>query len=279
MMIRLAASDLDGTLLDSAGRLPEEIFPLIEALYEKGIYFCAASGRQLVSLEKMFAPVRDKIVFIAENGAICAYRGEIFFCKTLGAEKTRTALAEIAGLKDRGVYPLLCTPDCAYYEDDVQPFVSYVEASYLNSAYRLFADVLKKSDVCKIAVFDAHGPENNSMKILPRKLGGLRVIQSGADWLDISSESVNKGVALGFVQKKFGILRSECAAFGDHMNDYEMLLACDHSYVTENAFDELKKLIGNTVPSNDEGGVLRALKKILSGSFRKKNKDDKSAAE
>ena len=78
-MIKLAASDLDGTLLDSSGRLPSEIFPLIEELYEKGITFCAASGRQLVSLEKLFAPVRDKIIFIAENGALCAWRGEIFF--------------------------------------------------------------------------------------------------------------------------------------------------------------------------------------------------------
>lgn len=83
---------------------------------------------------------------------------------------------------------------------------------------------------------------------------------------------MNKGVALGFVQKKFGFLRSECAAFGDHMNDYEMLLACEHSYVTENAFDELKKLIVNTVPSNDEGGVFGALKKILSGAFAGKKK-------
>ena len=271
-MIRLAVSDLDGTLLDSSGNLPKEIFPLIEELYEKGIYFCAASGRQLVSLEKLFAPVRDKIIFIAENGAICAFRGEIFFCKLLSPEKTRAALAQIEAIRDGSVYPLLCTPHCAYYQDDVQPFVSYVGACYLNTAHRLFSDILKKTGVCKIAVYDARGPENNSMKILPQKLEGLRVIQSGADWLDISAEGVNKGVALGFVQKKFGFLRSECAAFGDHMNDYEMLLACEHSYVTENAFDGLKKLIGKTIPSNDDGGVLHALKKILSNAFSKKKK-------
>ena len=56
------------------------------------------------------------------------------------------------------------------------------------------------------------------------------------------------------------------------MNDYEMLLACEHSYVTENAFDGLKKLIGKTIPSNDDGGVLHALKKILSNAFSKKKK-------
>ena len=269
-MIKLAASDLDGTLLDSEGKLPREIFPLIEQLYEKGILFCAASGRQLVSLEKLFAPVRDKIVFIAENGAICAFRGEIFFCKLLSAERTRSALAQIEKLRGGDVYPLLCTPDCAYYEDDVQPFVKYVEASYLNTAHRDFSDVLKETGVCKIAVFDGKGPENNTMKILPEQLKDLRVIQSGETWLDISAEGVNKGVALTFVQKKFGVDRSECAAFGDHMNDYEMLLACDHAYVTEDAFEGLKALIGKTIPSNDDGGVLHALKNILGGSCASK---------
>lgn len=271
-MIKLAVSDLDGTLLDSKGKLPAGIFPLIEQLYDSGILFCAASGRQLVSLEKMFAPVRDKIVFIAENGAICAHRGEIFFCKTLGSEKTGRALEAIARLREKKVYPLLCTPDCAYYEDEEQPFVSYVEASYLNNAHRPLSDIAKKGRVCKIAVYDGVGPEQNSMRVLPDALPDLRVIQSGDCWIDISSDGVNKGVALGFVQKKFGFLRSECAAFGDHMNDYEMLLACEHSYVTENAFDELKKLIVNTVPSNDEGGVFGALKKILSGAFAGKKK-------
>lgn len=270
-MIRLAVSDLDGTLLDSKGRLPEDIFPLVNELADNGISFCVASGRQLVSLEKMFRPVREKIIIIAENGAICARNGEIFFCKTLGPEKTCRALAEISAIEK--AYPLLCTPDCAYYEDDDPEFVSLVEASYVNSAHRPLADIARKDRVCKIAVYDALSPENNSMRVLPASLPDMRVIQSGPRWLDISSEGVNKGAALGFVQKKYGFLRSECAAFGDHMNDYEMLLACEHAFVTENAFAGLKKLIGNTVPSNDQGGVMHALKKILTRSFTKpKNK-------
>ncbi len=268
-MIRLAVSDLDGTLLDSKGRLPQEIFPLIDQLYENGILFCAASGRQLVSLEKMFRPALDKIAIIAENGAICARGGEIFFCKTLGAEKTLRALEAIGRIKN--AFPLLCTPDCAYYENEDPQFVPLVEASYLNSAHRPLAEVARKCDVCKVAVYDALTPEKNSMTVLPAALPDLRVIQSGSNWLDISSQGVDKGVAVGFVQKKYGILRSECAAFGDHMNDYEMLLACEHAYVTENAFADLKKLIGKTVPSNDDGGVLHALKKILH-TFTKKKK-------
>ncbi len=262
-MIQLIASDLDGTLLDSSGRLPEQIFPMIEKLYEKGVLFCAASGRQLCALEKMFAPVRDKAVFIAENGALCAYAGEILSKNLLSEENVLRSLGEVR--KIGGAYPLLCTVDCAYYEDDEPVFADFVRASYISNARaeKPLVSLADRSEVCKIAVYDTFGPENNSMKVLPERLAGLRVIQSGGNWLDISDPHVNKGEALRLILKKFGILPENCAAFGDHMNDYEMLLACGHPYVTENAFPPLKKLIGRTIPSNDEGGVLTALADIL----------------
>ena len=59
-MIKLVASDLDGTLLfKGAQSLPEEIFPLIRQLKKMGILFVAASGRQYANMKKMFRPVVD----------------------------------------------------------------------------------------------------------------------------------------------------------------------------------------------------------------------------
>ena len=50
-MIKLVASDLDGTLLlNGAQSLPEELFPLIKELKELGILFVAASGRQYANI-------------------------------------------------------------------------------------------------------------------------------------------------------------------------------------------------------------------------------------
>ena len=69
-MIKLIASDLDGTLFKPHGVLPDETFNLIERLYEKGITFAPASGRQLPNLLQIFKPVLDKIAIIAENGGV-----------------------------------------------------------------------------------------------------------------------------------------------------------------------------------------------------------------
>ena len=70
-MIRLIASDIDGTLLQNgAMEIPPEIFGHIRRLEKRGILFCPASGRQYSSLRRLFAPAADQIPFLCENGAV-----------------------------------------------------------------------------------------------------------------------------------------------------------------------------------------------------------------
>lgn len=262
-MIKLIASDLDGTLLDNEGKLPEGIFQAIEKLAAQGILFCPASGRQLTALKKMFEPVSDKILIMAENGAIVSYKDDLLRCDSLPRQDILDALDAVACVSY--AHPLLCTPDCAYYQTEEQPFITYVRASYISNAKRDLREVAETEKVCKIAVYDGHGPENNGMKILPERLPDLRIIQSGGNWLDISQKHADKGHALRFIFQKFGFSEKDCVAFGDHMNDYEMLLACGHPYVTENAYPPLKQKIGKIVPSNADHGVLKSILLISEG--------------
>ena len=77
-MIKLIASDLDGTLLQNgAQELNPEIYDLILALKERGIHFAAASGRQYASERNLFKPIADEISYIAENGAVCIHNNHL----------------------------------------------------------------------------------------------------------------------------------------------------------------------------------------------------------
>ena len=70
-MIRLIASDIDGTLLPyDETVMPQRLFPLIRRLWERNILFCPASGRQYHSMRTLFAPVADEMCFLCENGAV-----------------------------------------------------------------------------------------------------------------------------------------------------------------------------------------------------------------
>ena len=63
-MIRLIATDMDGTLLDSKKQLPPDFDVVMRKLYERDILFAVASGRSYATLKKQFEDYLDDIVFI-----------------------------------------------------------------------------------------------------------------------------------------------------------------------------------------------------------------------
>lgn len=68
--IKLICCDVDGTLVtEGSGSLPEGYCEIIHRLKQKGIIFAACSGRQIISLEKLFAAIGEDTWYIAENGA------------------------------------------------------------------------------------------------------------------------------------------------------------------------------------------------------------------
>ena len=76
-MIKLIASDLDGTLLQGTGEISEEVVMQIKKLSQMGILFVAASGRQYPNLRRLFEPVKDEIAYICENGALVVYKDQV----------------------------------------------------------------------------------------------------------------------------------------------------------------------------------------------------------
>lgn len=262
-MLKLIASDLDGTLLTPDKSLPEEIFPVVEKLHERGIIFTPASGRQLPNLKALFAPVIEKIAIIAENGSLCWYGGQIIYTNPTPQNKVRYALDLVRGVE--GLHPLLCCADCAYYESEFPTFIARASAAYNSIQKADLNEIAESKIILKISVWDEYAPcSEHGGKILQPLVKGLRTVLSGFDWFDISSLTANKGNALTAMLEKLNVKKEECAAFGDHMNDLEMLEACGAPYVTANAFAALKEKFKNTVPSNAELGVITTLKKILS---------------
>ncbi len=262
-MIKCIASDLDGTLLPPSGILPKEIFPLIDEMCSRGIIFVAASGRQLPSIKAMFAQVLDKIAIIAENGGLCFFKGETIYCRPTRTEDVLYALSIIK--KEKGIYPLCSGTDCAFYDSDDAQFVRALRRSYLSAEHTDDLErAVRENTILKISVWDSLSAQEHAAKLLIPKIKGLRVKVSGRDWLDVCETGVNKGSALSFLLTRLKMKKSECVAFGDHMNDYEMLLASGQAFVTANAFPALKELVQSVIPSNAENGVMRTIEKLLS---------------
>jgi hypothetical protein len=242
--------------------MPEETFELIEKLYSQGIIFAPASGRQLPNLQKLFAPVLDKIAIIAENGGLAWMGGKIVYSNPTSSDDVLRALKIINSQSQ--LYPLLSCADCAYYESSEPQFVQTLKRSYSSEQkVESLEEIAKTKQVIKISVWDPLVSAEHGGKILPAMMTGLRTMVSGFDWLDVSVATANKGNALVALANSLGIARQDTAAFGDHMNDYEMLAVSGHPYVTANAFPPLKEKIGEIIPSNADFGVITKLKEII----------------
>ena len=122
-MIKLIASDIDGTLVEnSTAVLHPEMFELIKKLKEKGILFCAASGRQYQSIANMFEPVKDDIIFLAENGAHIRYQDKDIYLVEMEREHIEDIVHTIRKENINGDY-IVSTNDGSIMDTKNQEFI------------------------------------------------------------------------------------------------------------------------------------------------------------
>ena len=245
-MIKLIACDIDGTLIPYGQTdLPQEIFPLIRAFKEKGVLFCAATGRQYHSLRRSFAPVAGEICYLCENGAaIFGMSGEEDSAPLLykSAFPRETALA-------------LCRDIIACPTADV--FISGENTTYLcQCGERSLAhtrDILDNryeivddpgdihEEIIKISVYCNDGVALPWQTRAPRWEKAFRMAESGPMWIDFTL--VDKGTGIGALCEALGVDPADVAAFGDNWNDLAMLQAVGHPYLMSCADPKLKELI------------------------------------
>ncbi len=263
-MIKLIACDMDGTLLDSAKRLPAELPEVIAKLKEKGVLFCVASGRQYASLRRDFDAYADDMLFICENGALVMQRDRRVLIDPIDPSFISSIVTATKSLE--GVYPVVCRAGVALIEKSASDeFIRNTRMYY--PSVEVVADLTalgRLPDVCKVAFYDEGDAQTHELPVLRAKLEGpLSITLSGEHWVDVMKPGVNKGCAMRGIQQKLGISAAECMAFGDYLNDCELLQAVGESYAMENAHPALKALARHIAPSNDENGVMRVVRAAL----------------
>jgi Cof subfamily protein (haloacid dehalogenase superfamily) len=259
--IRLIAADMDGTLLNSRHELDIHFNTVYEKLKAQQILFAPASGRQLYNLQNKFGDMGADMVFIAENGSHVQYKGRDLLVQSLPADKVHMLISMVRQMP--GVYMILCGKKQAYVENTDPEFMRQVEMYY--DRRKPVDDLMKVDDdeFLKIAVCDLNGAEKNSYPRFRHLEGELQVKISGQIWLDLSHQLANKGRALQVVQREFNISAEQTMAFGDYLNDVEMMEQAYYSYAMSNAHPAVKNAARYTARSNEENGVGEILDQVL----------------
>lgn len=239
-MIKLIASDLDGTiLLQGAQSVDHSLFETIHKLTEKGIIFAPASGRQYNSLKMLFEPIEKDLMYITENGALVMYKDEVVFKKPMNRKLAMDIIEDIYEHSNCEV--LASGLNTAYIKPKEKEYLHRMTSvvKYKTAIVDSFDDI--EEDILKVSVCDISGIKNSREYFTKKWSDKVLTAISGELYLDFTAIGVNKGTAIKNIQDKFGITPYECMAFGDNYNDIEMLDNVGHSYAMERAVDDIKK--------------------------------------
>lgn len=258
-MIKFIATDMDGTLLNSNNEIHADFYPMFQSLKEKDIIFAAASGRQYYNLLERFKDIKDDMMFIAENGTFVVYKGKELIVNSL-EKNIAKELIEI-GRTIPNSYVILCGKNSAYIESHDERLIKQTAKYY--ERYKIVENLTSiDDDILKVTICDFNGSENNSNSYFDEYRDKVQITVSGEIWLDIVAKGINKGVAINEIQNLLNIDYKETMVFGDYLNDLEMMSSAYHSYAMANAHYTLKKAARFIAKSNDENGVIQAIKNV-----------------
>lgn len=237
--IKFIASDLDGTLLlNGAQKVSEELIPLIKKLNEKGIIFCAASGRQYPNLRRLFGEAADELMYICENGSVIIYKDRLIGKTPMNVTLGREIIRAITGVEQCEV--LVSGERTSYLKPKTESYLIRMRDIVRNDI--VLVDDLEHiaEDYVKISVYDPTGIANSQEYFLSAFEGRAQSCVSGKQWLDYTAQGVNKGSAIRTIQKIMGFKPEECMAFGDNFNDIEMFQSVGYPVVMRQAVPEVK---------------------------------------
>ncbi len=259
-MIKLIASDMDGTLLDGDGCVPQETYDLVRQLHDKGIRFVAASGRRYDTLAEHFQPVEGYVDFVASNGAQVVVDGRLVDLEVF-SHASLCRLSQVVDLFDT-LHLALFDETRSYLLDDEACFEREVDKN-LPHAVRVFEVPSPETHILKASVYCDEGVMDMAYA-LTRELGEDFVFApSGHKWIDVMQRGVNKATGIKQVMAAHGVRADQVMAFGDSMNDYEILRMVGTSVAMGNARSAVKQIATKVIGTNVEHGMQRELRALL----------------
>lgn len=261
MAVKLIASDMDGTLLDENGQVSPETFDLILALRERGVRFVASSGRRYDRLCDFFSPVKDRMDFVASNGA------QVFADGVQIDREVYSHLAIRRLAKTVAMFPnmhlALFDRTKSYLLDDEDKFVREVDKD-LPNVERIYELPSPQVSIIKASIFCDDGNVMDNAYVLQRELGGLFTFApSGSSYIDAMQPGISKASGIAQVMEYHGIDASEVMAFGDAMNDYEIIRFVGTGCAMANGRPALRAVADRVIGSNIEHAVQSEMRRVL----------------
>lgn len=268
-MIRLIALDIDGTLLDSEGRIPDANRDAIARAIDAGVEVALATGRRYDFARPIFELLPGPLTLIVSNGAIVKTReGETLMRSLLPREVARSVLTRVPEHRESAavVFDRVREGQVVFEAIDWE----HPRHARFYAANRPFLSEVRPLEHCLTedpiqVMFSGRCVEMRTLfDRLQLVADGFSVALTEYQHRDFSMVDVvtagcSKGSALRAWSERRGLSRSEVMAMGDNLNDLQMLEYAGTPVLMGNALPELKARGWAVTVSNNEAGVAQAI--------------------
>lgn len=281
-MIKLIASDLDGTLLDEPNRISKINLDAIEYAYQKGAKFCFSTGRDLQSVKDITCLLKHKPVLLLGNSSEVYDEDENLVFQNFFNNKYLEEVCEI--MNEHDVPHMVFTTDGFYTTTNPvevrRRFIERIGKIRNQEMAHIFAtnmdkpcnnlvqiediqEFAKTKKVLKVEGFHYNSKPVEDVKKELEKFTELSHLSTGKNNVEVTNLTATKGLALKRYCEHANIKKDEVMVMGDSHNDLSMFELFKYSFAPENSIQEIKDYAYKVVKSCDEHGVSQAIYEFI----------------
>lgn len=265
--------DLDGTLLDNKNNLSINSINYIKKLHEKGHLVVLATGRPLIGVEEIFKQIDIHSPVITDNGSLVCIPGDNSFEPIqifMGKEKFRDLCIKLDGIYESAIFNI---DNKAYCHNLDERLYSLAKVNENKGAEIIHCD-FKNIDVTPYGflLVVSKEKEQEFKDLIDKEYTEFKYRYYYDSYLnnipyplyEIVLKKVSKASAIKLLLKRLNLTLKNSIAFGNDVNDFEMLDLVEHGVAMINSRKELLEFTNNhTDFSNDQEGVIKYLQNFI----------------
>lgn len=262
-MIKLVATDIDGTLLGADFEFKETVKECIKKLQTKGVKVVLVTGRMHCAAAKIAEELGITTPIVSYQGGLVKEthgEGKVLYQSDLNPNN---AIELIKWAREKNAHINLYMNDVLYVEKDNETIQRYTKARYIDYKVCSFDDLEIKC-VNKILGIDFTNAQRVTdwVNELKEKYPNLYIVKSTPYFCEIAEQTATKGCAVEFLQKLWNIKKEETLAIGDQDNDIELLKSAGVKVAMGNSSEALKQCADYITNHVDENGWVNAMEKF-----------------
>ena len=260
--IKLIATDMDGTLLDSNAELSNYNKEILKALIKNGIEIIFATGRPFESLKKFKDSINnDNCSIICNGAAVADTNGKFLYTKSLDKDSSKMIIDLFN--ENKNEICLNIYSDGKYYISEEEfYFKKYIEREEIKNRI-IGLEKIEVFEFVKVLFLGEHKELLRLQATINKSIQNADAVFSHPEFLEIIPKGVNKANALKWLCDKNKIDYKNVMAFGDNYNDLDMINLAGIGIAVKDAVDDVKNNADYIAPSHEENGVGKFLKEFF----------------